>query len=193
MTMTMIVSPRAGRLGLERPIELHGGIDGQDGAGEDAAVVGDEGDVAVGVDHVDRLAFEVVAVLAEDISFRPFADDGIGGKDEDVADGLDRDLELDALAGAEAPQAVSLVAALVEAEGLVIRIDAVGEMGDFKIRLEGGPELVGTEGVGPWGKRRLGAARGEIGAEGPTMPGRFLGTGGPRSIMAFPPTARCGF
>src|SRR5262245_49002958 len=100
-------------LRLERPVDLHGGAEGERIAGKDATIVGHHRYLPVRVYDVNRPPLEEVAVLAKGEVLGAFANHGVGRKDEAVRERLDGHFELGTLTGSKSPQAVGFVAATV--------------------------------------------------------------------------------
>src|SRR4051812_31730403 len=72
----------AAGLRLQRAVQRRGRVLGDDVAGGNTAVVGDDDLLAVFEQDVDGSPLERLAVLAEDVSLRAVAHDGVGGQDE---------------------------------------------------------------------------------------------------------------
>src|SRR4051812_32240582 len=75
MALVAVTLVPAGGRGLEDAVERPGRVAGDVQARPDAAVVGQHDVAAVLEQHADRPALEEVAVLAEDVDFRPLAHD----------------------------------------------------------------------------------------------------------------------
>src|SRR5262245_31696449 len=90
-------------LRLERPVELSGGVQGEGVTRQDAAVVGDDRDTAVAIQHMHGFALESVAVLAENVSLRAVADDCFGRHDKHICVSLHGYVNMSTLSGPKTP------------------------------------------------------------------------------------------
>src|SRR5438874_9038826 len=79
----------AAALSFQGTVYLRGAVLRDEHAGRNAAVVGNNYVLPILVDDAYGLALEQIAVLPEDIGFRPLPHDRVGGHDENIFVPLD--------------------------------------------------------------------------------------------------------
>src|SRR5205823_2188769 len=104
--------------GLQGPVDLCGSILSDEQPRWHAAIVGDDDVLSILINNTHRLAVEEVAVLAEDVGFRPLSHHGISGQHEHVVESPNLDVETHVLPRTKPPQYQCLVVLLATA-GLV--------------------------------------------------------------------------